>query len=257
MNDCVDTFFLSNKLCSSFLMAIIEDQKWLERYGNKGVVLRHKIAELARPAVLRFPPFDSLQLESCLEPYRRYLNQKTHERQNLLIDAFIKQMEFLIGGEVCRDKEAIDIWSEIGSEYQRDYARSYVPPPPLQRPEIKNSEIKKLIVEQFKQEWPEFERNKSIDSNVLCMSKPNAYVDKVIIEFDLGTFGAGHFSSVKIGTVLPKFTVELSTILCIKKSRWNFHNAERCIEVIAEIIRLTKLLMPMFEDKISESIGSD
>jgi hypothetical protein len=171
-------------------MSVSEEHlKWLKWWGREGIILRKKMAEVARPAVLRLPPFDSLRLESCLERYRKYLDQKTSKQQALLVDAFIKKMEFIIGGDVCRDKHAMEVWSEIGDDYQRNFASSYVPPPARRTPEIKNSDARKIIVEQFKHAWPEFTRMKSNASSVLRMVKPSAHVEGITMEFDFGTFG--------------------------------------------------------------------
>jgi hypothetical protein len=226
-----------------------EHLKWMKLWGQEGIILRKKMAEIARPAVLRLPPFDSLQLESCLEPYRKYLDEKTTEQQALLVNAFIRFMEFIIGGDVCRDKHAMEVWSEIDDEYQRNFTSSYVPPPPRRMPEIKNSDAKKIIFEQFKHMWPEFTRVKSNASSVIRLVKPNVHVEGISIEFDFGTFGPGHFT-VYIGTVKPEFGAELSAIMCMRKRQWDFHNAEQCVVAVENVIGLAKLLMPIFEDKI-------
>lgn len=226
-----------------------EHLTWLKRWGKEGIILRRKMAEIARPAALRLPPFDSLPLESCLNPYKTYLDRKTNEEQAVLMDAFIKFMEFIIGGEVCRDKHAMETWAEIDDEYQRNFAINYVPPP-IRVPEIKNSEARKIVVERFKQGWPEFAQTKSDDRNTLRLIRPNIHVEAVKLDFDFGTFGPGHFTPY-IGTVEPRFGVELTSILCVRKRRWDFDNAEQCAQGADAVIGLAKLLMPMFEEKIS------
>lgn len=227
-----------------------EHKRLLEMWGTQEVKLRRKIAEIARPAVLRLPPFDSLQEESCLDPYKKYLDQRPPQERTLLIDAFIKFMEFIVGGEVCRDRHAMELWSEIGDEYQRNHARNYVPPPKKQMSELSNGDARKIIVAQFMQLWPEFGRGKSRDRNVLRLVKPNAHVDGIKFEFDFGTFGPGHFTPY-IGTIRDEFAVELSAIMCIRKRTWEFHDAGACVEAVADVIRLGKILMPLLDAKIS------
>lgn len=223
--------------------------KFEKRFGKKGVLLRQKMAEIAKLSVTRLPPFDSLKFESCLDPYKKYLERRSVEHQQVLIASFIKYMEFIIGGDVCRDDDAMNIWSEIDDEFQCDFANNYVPIF-LKKVDIKSRDIKKIIGNLFNRELPEFAFYKA-GSNVIGLSKSNEYVEKITIEFDIGTFGQGHFS-VSIGTEKPEYSVELSSLSCIKKRRWNYDSVEQCSTEVSEVIELIKLLMPQFEAKIAE-----
>lgn len=222
--------------------------KFEQRYGREGVQLRKRMAELAKVSVLRQPPFNSINLESCLDPYKKYLERRSIEKQQVLLDAFIKFMEFIIGGDVCRDIDTMAVWSEIDDEFQRDFASNYVPPS-LKNVDIKNSEIKKIIGELFNRELSDFAFYKA-GGNKIGLFKSNEYVEKLTIEFDLGTFGAGHFS-VYIGSEKPGYSVELSAVLCIKKRRWSYNNIEQCSSEVSEVVELIKLLLPQFEKKIA------
>jgi hypothetical protein len=215
------------------------------------VALRRRMAEIARPAVLRLPPFDTLKLESCLEPYKRFLDQRTPEKRARLVEAFISFMEFIIAGEVCRNKEEMALWDEISQEFQRYHIANYVPPSTLRPPEISTADARKLIVAEFSRSLPEFVKGKSQDRAALRLVKRNVHVDGIFVEFDFGTFGPGHFTP-SVGTISPHFRAELSAVMCIQQRRWNFETAAECSCAAQEVIGYVQLVMPLLEEKVSQ-----
>lgn len=220
-----------------------------EIIGKEDVLLRRRISEIVRPAVLRLPPFDSIRLESCLLKYFKYLDRVSIEKRWELVDAFIRRLEVSAGGNVWSDSSAEDMWKEIDEECRIDDIRNYAPLT-LRASEVKHRDLKIVIDGAFERYLPEFSPYK-VGANMIGFGKLNGHVGRVAVVFDAGSRLAGHFD-VLIGTENPSYLIELSSLCCLKKFVWRYSTAAECASEVEEVIQLLRTILPMFEQKIDD-----
>lgn len=218
------------------------------RFDKRATALREAMADIVRLAVLRLPPFSSLGVASCITPFDRVLRRRSEMLQQIAREAFVSYMEFIVSDHVRVDQRALQTWDEIDAEFQSEFAANYVPLDlPLMQISVKES---KQIIREVCEGLDGFTYEKA-KSGVITFSRSAPGVGRVVLEFDLGSQGAGSFD-VYVGTREPDYSVELAKLLCLPSRTWRYARPEECRRAVLEACLLIRTLMPVLDQKLQQ-----
>jgi hypothetical protein len=204
---------------------------------------KKKINDLVKSFLLHETPFEGLEY---LTPYDRYKKYIEEESTNQIIDQLASYQKSLLFEEETLDRSTKELIDTFETIYLKEN-----PVAPIDLPEalhrVKRKDLRLLI----SQIIPGYFKDFRYDHKPFNFNDPRSIVfskkekdHKLVIDFNMGVYGAGLWCNIFIGRVEPEIKIDLAPYMPFEMI--SYDNLEDCQRKLKKIFELLKAMSQPF-----------